>query len=82
MVFAMKNSTTSTANWPYKTDGHYSICSGLLTWENNQYFIGDPYYFSGYVAGAGNTGYHNKSWGQLNTVITNSHGSGNQHIVW
>ena len=26
--------------------------------------------------------YHKKTWTQLNTVITNSHGAGNQHIVW
>lgn len=82
MVIAMKNNTTSTVNWPYKTGGHFLLCAGLLTWENNMYFMGDPYYFSSYVPGADNTGYHNKSWGQLNTVITNSHGSGNQHIVW
>lgn len=82
LVFAMKNNTTSTANWPYKTGGHYSICAGLLTWENNQYFIGDPFYFPKYVAGANGDGYHKKTWTQLNTVITNSHGAGNQHIVW
>lgn len=82
LVFAMKNNTTSKANWPYKTGGHYSICAGLLTWDNDQYFIGDPFYFPKYVAGAKGDGYHKKTWTQLNTVITNSHGVGNQHIVW
>lgn len=83
MMFAMKNATTSTTNWPYYTNGHYSICCGYLTWENNQYFIGDPYYFSDYVPSAtANDGYHKKSWTKLNTVITNSHGQNNQHVVW
>ncbi len=83
MMFAMKNATTSTTNWPYYTNGHYSICCGYLTWENNQYFIGDPYYFSEYVASAtADDGYHKKTWAQLNTVITNSHGANNQHVVW
>ena len=79
----MKNDTSSTLNWPYRTGGHYSICCGYLTWENNQYFIGDPYYFSDYVPSAtADDGYHKKSWEQLNTVITSSHGQNNQHIVW
>lgn len=82
MVLLMRNNTTSTTNWPYKTTGHFCICSGLLTWANNQYFIGDPYYFSGYVPGAGSTGDHNKTWGKLDTVIRNRFGSGQERFVW
>ena len=86
MIFAMKNDTTSTANWPYRTGGHYSICAGQLTWANDLYFIGDPYYFTNYVSNCvedpSGPGYHKKTWTQLNRVITNSHGEGNQHIVW
>ena len=83
MMFAMKNATGSTAIWPYPTDGHYSICCGLLTWANDEYFIGDPYYFSKYVKSAtANDGYHNKNWYQLNAAITSSHGENNQHVVW
>lgn len=81
LIFAMKN-TRSTENWPYKTGGHYAICAGYLTWANNEYFIGDPFYFPEYVTGAKGDGYHNKTWFQLNTVITESHGEGDQHIVW
>lgn len=82
MVLLMKNDTTSTTNWPYRTSGHFCICSGLLTWENNQYFIGDPYYFSTYVSGAGTIGEHKKTWTKLNTVITNKFGAGQQRFVW
>ena len=82
MILLMRNNTTSTTNWPYKTSGHFCICSGLLTWESNKYFIGDPYYFSSYVSGAtANNGEHKKTWTQLNTVITNRFGSGNQAYV-
>lgn len=81
-IIHMGNNTTSTANWPYKTAGHFCICNGLLTWENNKYFMGDPYYFSTYVSGAGNVGTHNKTWSQLNTVITNKFGSGSQMILF
>jgi len=78
MILHMKNSS-GTTNWPYTTDGHFCICDGLLTWESNLYFIGDPYYFTSYVSGAtANNGEHKKTWSQLNTVITNRHGSGNQ----
>lgn len=81
-IIHMGNNTTSTANWPYKTAGHFCICNGLLTWENNKYFMGDPYYFSTYVSGAGNVGTHNRTWSQLNTVITNKFGSGSQMILF
>lgn len=81
-IIHMANNTTSTANWPYKTDGHFCICNGLLTWENNKYYMGDPFYFSTYVSGAGNVGTHNRTWSQLNTVITNKFGSGSQMILF
>ena len=77
MILHMRNNS-GTTNWPYTTSGHFCICSGLLTWENNKYYIGDPFYFSTYVSGAGTVGTHNRTWSQLNTVITNRHGSGNQ----
>ena len=82
MVILMKNNTTSTTNWPYKTTGHFCICSGLLTWESNQYFMGDPYYFSGYVNGAGSTGEHKKTWIKLNKVINNRFGTGQERFLW
>lgn len=82
MVILMRNNTTSTVNWPYKTTGHFCICSGLLTWANNQYFMGDPYYFSDYVPGAGNAGDHNKTWEKLNKVINNRFGTGQERFVW
>ncbi|MCQ2485339.1 MAG: hypothetical protein MJ168_08405 [Clostridia bacterium] len=81
MILHMKNST-GTTNWPYTTSGHFCICSGLLTWENNKYFIGDPYYFSQYVSSAtANNGEHKRTWTQLNTVITNKFGANNQAYV-
>lgn len=49
-------SNTGSNNWPFKTDGHASLVNGLITWEDNKYFIGDPYYFSTYVSGAGDGG--------------------------
>ncbi len=82
MVILMRNNTTSTTNWPYKTTGHFCICSGLLTWESNQYFMGDPYYFSGYVNGAGSTGEHKKTWVKLNKVINNRFGTGQERFLW
>lgn len=82
MVILMRNNTTSKANWPYKTTGHFCICSGLLTWENNQYFMGDPFYFSGYVNGAGSTGEHKKNWSKLNKVINNRFGTGQERFVF
>lgn len=79
MIIHMSNPTSSTANWPYYTLGHFCICSGLLTWEDNNYFMGDPYYFSSYISSAtANDGEHKKTWTQLNTVITNKFGSGSQ----
>jgi hypothetical protein len=82
MIILMKNNTTSTTNWPYKTNGHFCICSGLLTWESNKYFIGDPYYFLDYVSSAtADNGEHKESWGKLNTVITNVFSSGSQKIL-
>lgn len=84
-ILLMRN-TSSYANYqtnlPYTTNGHFCICSGLLTWEGNQYFIGDPYYFSGYVNGAGTTGEHKKTWTKLNKVINNRFGSGQERIVY
>ena len=81
MILHMKNSS-GTTNWPYTTGGHFCICSGLLTWENNKYFIGDPYYFSQYVSGAtDNNGEHKRTWTQLNNVITNKFGSGSQYCL-
>lgn len=81
MILIIKN-TSGTTNWPYTTGGHFCICSGLLTWENNRYFIGDPYYFSQYVSGAtANDGEHKRTWSQLNTVITNKFGSGSQYYL-
>ena len=81
MILHMRNSS-GTTNWPYTTSGHFCICSGLLTWENNKYFIGDPYYFSQYVSGAtANNGEHKRTWSQLNKVITNRFGSGAQNYL-
>lgn len=81
MILLIKNSS-GTTNWPYTTNGHFCICSGLLTWENNKYFIGDPYYFTGYVSGAtANNGEHKRTWTQLNNVITNKFGSGLQYCL-
>ena len=68
--------------------------NGLLTWENNTYFVGDPYYFqtglnsSGtatvtYVAAAtANNGEHKRTWNQMLTVSTNLFGSGNQKVAF
>ena len=85
MVLLMRNTSAYEnyqTNWPYTTNGHFWICSGLLTWANNQYFIGDPYYFSSYVPGAGTAGDHNKTWTKLNKVIRNRFGSGQERIVF
>lgn len=58
------------------------MCNGLLTWESNKYFIGDPFYFSSYVSGAkANNGELKRTWTQLNNVITNKFGSGSQHYL-
>lgn len=81
MILLMRN-TSGTTNWPYVTNGHFCICNGLLTWENNKYFIGDPYYFSSYVPGAtANNGEHKKTWNQLNAVITSRFSSGTQNYL-
>lgn len=82
MLLLMSNPTSSTANWPYKTDGHFSLCNGILTWDKNDYFIGDPYYFPGYGGITGSIGEHQKAWGKLNSVIKNKHGSGNQIVAY
>ncbi len=84
MIFAMKyTGNNSRGYWPFTTQGHYAICCGYLTWENNKYFIGDPYYFTDYVPSAtANDGYHKRTWSELNGTITNSHGENNQHVVW
>lgn len=80
MIILMSSSDKT--NWPYRTGGHFCICNGLLTWEDNKYFMGDPFYFSTYVSGAGNVGTHNKTWSQLNTVITNKFGTSNACFLW
>ena len=81
MIIIMKN-PSGTTNWPYKTNGHFCMCNGLLTWENNKYFMGDPYYFSSYVSSAtANNGEHKRTWTQLNNVITNKFGSGSQYYL-
>lgn len=81
MILNMKNSS-GTTNWPYTTNGHFCICSGLLTWESNKYFIGDPYYFTTYVSSATqNNGEHKKTWTQLNQVIKNRFGSTSQYYL-
>lgn len=81
MIILMKNSS-GTSNWLYTTNGHFCICSGLLTWENNRYFMGDPYYFSSYVRSAtANNGEHKRTWGELNQVIANRFGSGSQYYL-
>lgn len=81
MILNMAN-PNDTKNWPYKTKGHFCICSGLLTWESNKYFIGDPYYFTTYVSGATkNDGEHKRTWSQLNQVIKNKFGTTNQYYL-
>lgn len=81
MILNMKNSS-GTTNWPYKTNGHFCMCNGLLTWESNKYFIGDPFYFTAYVPGATkNNGEHKKTWTQLNQVIKNRFGSTSQYYL-
>lgn len=81
MILNIKNSSGKT-NWPYTTNGHFCMCNGLLTWESNKYFIGDPFYFSSYVSGAkANNGELKRTWTQLNNVITNKFGSGSQHYL-
>lgn len=67
-------SNTGTTNWPFKTNGHACLVNGLITWENNRYFIGDPYYFSTYVSGAGNDGEHKRTWSELNASIQSRFG--------
>ncbi len=75
MIIFMKDSTG--ANWPYWTNGHASIVNGLVTWEDNVYFIGDPFYFSKYVRSAtANNGEHKRTWDELNAVIRNKYGAG------
>jgi hypothetical protein len=70
MILLMQSANTT--YWPYPTAGHFCLCSGLLTWENNQYFIGDPYYFSSYPnsnAPVGAVGEHKESWTNLRQVL-------------
>jgi len=70
MIINMKS--TNTTDWPYTTGGHFCVVNGLLTWESNQYFIGDPYYFTQYVSGAtANNGEHKKTWAKLSAVLSN-----------
>lgn len=81
MILNMKNAS-GTTNWPYTTNGHFCICSGLITWENNKYFIGDPYYFTTYVSSATkNDGEHKKTWAQLHQVIKNRFGTTSQYYL-
>lgn len=64
----------SVSGWPYTTDGHFCICNGLLTWEDNQYFIGDPYYFAQYVSTAtNNNGELKVYWNILDNAIRSKH---------
>jgi hypothetical protein len=93
MVFTMSNPTTATTYWPYKTNGHFVTVNGLITWESNKYFVGDPYYFQKgkdkygnevtYVSGAtANNGEHKRTWAQMAQVSKNLHGSGNECVGW
>lgn len=75
MMIMIKSADTT--NWPFKTDGHASLVNGLITWEDNKYFIGDPYYFSKYVSGADDTGEHKRTWSELNASIQSYYGSDN-----
>lgn len=60
----------SVSGWPYTTDGHFCICNGLLTWEDNKYFIGDTYYFKQYVSTAtSDNGELKVSWSILDDAI-------------
>lgn len=80
MIILMRSKNTS--QWPYITDGHFCVCSGLLTWENNQYYIGDPYYWTHYLTDIPKIyGTHKVSWGNLDDVIGNRFTGGTQYVL-
>lgn len=75
-------SNSNTPGWHYKTNGHFCICNGIITWDNNLYFVGDPYYFPKYVSGApADKGDYSVSWSVLNSVITARFGAGSQYCL-
>lgn len=58
------------SKWPFQTNGHFCMCIGYQASNSaGPYLIGDPYYFSGYVSGAGTTGKHYRTWSQLSKAI-------------
>lgn len=80
MIILMKSKNTS--QWPYITDGHFCVCNGLLTWEDNQYFIGDPYYWTKYLTDTPKIyGKHKVSWKNLDDVIGNRFQGGTQYFL-
>lgn len=82
MILLLRHTSSDPGSWPYNTSGHFCVCNGLLTWENNRYFIGDPYFFLTYCSNATNdNGQHKRTWSQLNTAITNKFGSGSQKVL-
>jgi lipopolysaccharide export LptBFGC system permease protein LptF len=70
MVFTLK--ATSTANWPFTTQGHFTNCDGFYAATNAGYLISDPYYFPHYLPNVtiANPGYLPRNFTQLKNVNT------------
>jgi len=85
MIILMSNKN-GTSSWPYKTSGHFCLVNGYFS-GIDKYFIGDPFYFDGYVSDApknsrGDQGEHNRTWAELNFVITEKFGNSKQTVLF
>lgn len=85
MIILMSNKN-GTSSRPYKTSGHFCLVNGYFS-GIDKYFIGDPFYFDGYVSGApknsrGDQGEHNRTWAELNFVITEKFGNSKQTVLF
>ena len=79
----MRNNTSSKANWPYRTGGHFVTSNGYNSYHAASQYIcmNDPYFYSCYVPNACG-GIHYKLFKQINKVIGNRFGQGQQRIVY
>lgn len=93
-MFTLSNSTGS-SNWPFpNTAGHFCTVEGKMSWKDNKYLVGDPYFFKKGLSSDGTTvvtycsnatddnGYHERTWAQMLFVSTEKHGNNNEKMAW
>ncbi|MDR1464119.1 MAG: hypothetical protein LBJ11_02300 [Oscillospiraceae bacterium] len=79
MIFTM--SSPNKTNWPYTTTGHFVTVYGSSNRTN--YSVGDPYYFTDYVAAAtSNNGKLPTTWTKLLYVNRKLHGTGSEKFAY